>query len=214
MTAISAGELLKNSPSNASLMPSPVAAVVTIPLDSLGDSITTATVVTWHKRSGDAVAVDDAIATVDTDKVSVDIKAKAPGVFGKGLIEEGAEVWAKRCDMMRFWSVTCASFQVSVGADLYTMDTDAVALVAEKAPVAPAAEKAPVTAAEKAPSTAAASSGERLVVPVPIMGESITTGSLADWSVKVGDSVDVDQVVAVIDTDKVSASHSLLCKWV
>ena len=35
------------------------------------------------------------------------------------------------------------------------------------------------------------------------MGESITTGSLADWSVGVGDAVDVDQVVAVIDTDKV-----------
>lgn len=35
------------------------------------------------------------------------------------------------------------------------------------------------------------------------MGESITTGTLADWSVKVGESVDVDQVVAVIDTDKV-----------
>lgn len=61
-------------------------------LDSLGDSITTATVVTWHKQAGEAVAVDEMVATVDTDKVSVDIKAKTAGVFVRPLVEEGAEV--------------------------------------------------------------------------------------------------------------------------
>lgn len=72
------------------------------------------------------------------------------------------------------------------------MDGDATASAPAAAESAPAASE-PV----------AATSGERVTVPVPIMGESITTGSLADWSVGVGDSVDVDQVVAVIDTDKV-----------
>jgi biotin carboxyl carrier protein len=68
------------------------AAMENVPLESLGDSITTATIVEWHKKPGEAVAVDEMIATVDTDKVSVDIKAKAAGVFGKGLVAEGEEV--------------------------------------------------------------------------------------------------------------------------
>lgn len=79
-------------------------AEVKIPLESLGDSITTATIVTWHKKAGDAVAVDDMIATVDTDKVSVDIKAKSAGVFGKGLVEEGAEVCVKSFCLLFFLS--------------------------------------------------------------------------------------------------------------
>ena len=45
---------------------------------------------------------------------------------------------------------------------------------------------------------------QKLEVEVPIMGESITTGMLADWSVGVGDFVATDEVVAMIETDKVS----------
>ena len=41
-------------------------------------------------------------------------------------------------------------------------------------------------------------------VPVPVMGESITQGVLASWSVKVGDSVNIDDVVGSIETDKVN----------
>ena len=44
-------------------------AVSTIPLESLGDSITTAVVVNWLKQKGDAVNADDVIAVVETDKV-------------------------------------------------------------------------------------------------------------------------------------------------
>jgi 2-oxoglutarate dehydrogenase E2 component (dihydrolipoamide succinyltransferase) len=43
--------------------------VVTEPLDSLGDSITTAVLLSWSKQPGDAVAEDDVIAIVETDKV-------------------------------------------------------------------------------------------------------------------------------------------------
>ena len=68
-------------------------AMSNIALESLGDSITTATIAAWHKAPGDAVAVDDIIVSVDTDKVSVDIKAKSAGVFGSALVEEGGEVF-------------------------------------------------------------------------------------------------------------------------
>lgn len=47
------------------------------------------------------------------------------------------------------------------------------------------------------------STGSDLVVKVPVMGESITTGVMANWLVKVSDFVAADAVVASIETDKV-----------
>lgn len=47
-------------------------------------------------------------------------------------------------------------------------------------------------------------------VPVPIMGESITTGNISSWSVSAGDFVAVDQIVAVIETDKVRPSTVII----
>jgi hypothetical protein len=44
-------------------------AIVTEPLESLGDSITTAVLLQWNKKTGDVVKEDDIIAVVETDKV-------------------------------------------------------------------------------------------------------------------------------------------------
>ena len=59
-------------------------AVTTETLETLGDSITSAVLVSWSKEPGDSVAEDDVIAIVETDKVTMDIKAKKSGVFVKG----------------------------------------------------------------------------------------------------------------------------------
>ena len=45
--------------------------IVTIPLESLGDSITTAVLVTWQKETGDAVKEDDVIAVVEVWFISI-----------------------------------------------------------------------------------------------------------------------------------------------
>ena len=66
--------------------------IVTEKLDSLGDSITTAVLLSWSKEQGDIVKEDDVIAVVETDKVTMDIRAKKAGVFLKGCVESGAEV--------------------------------------------------------------------------------------------------------------------------
>jgi pyruvate/2-oxoglutarate dehydrogenase complex dihydrolipoamide acyltransferase (E2) component len=46
-----------------------VLAVETESLESLGDSITSAVLLSWNKKPGDAIAEDDVIAVVETDKV-------------------------------------------------------------------------------------------------------------------------------------------------
>ena len=50
--------------------PIDLAGVVKEPLESLGDSITTAVLLSWSKNPGDAVKEDDVIGVVETDKVS------------------------------------------------------------------------------------------------------------------------------------------------
>ena len=117
----------------------------------------------------------------------MDIRSKKAGVFVEGLVPAAGEI--------------------SVGSPLYKIDTTAGAAAAASSATPAAAKAAAPAAAPKA--AAAAPSAPKLapmMVPVPIMGESITTGMLSQWSVKAGDSVAADQVVATIETDKVSVT--------
>ena len=148
--------------------------VVTENLESLGDSITTAVLLKWMKEPGDSVKEDDVIGVVETDKVTMDIRAKKTGVFVGGLVEAGAEI--------------------TVGNPLYKMDTSVSALP----PVS-----AETVVAKSAP-TAPAGTAPTVSVPVPVMGESITQGVLAKWMVGTGAAVKADEVVASIETDKVT----------
>eukprot|EP00553_Chaetoceros_curvisetus_P015036 CAMPEP_0204643034 /NCGR_PEP_ID=MMETSP0718-20130828/375_1 /ASSEMBLY_ACC=CAM_ASM_000674 /TAXON_ID=230516 /ORGANISM="Chaetoceros curvisetus" /LENGTH=186 /DNA_ID=CAMNT_0051664069 /DNA_START=218 /DNA_END=778 /DNA_ORIENTATION=+ len=82
----------------------------------MGDSITEGTVVEWAADIGQAVKVDDVIALVETDKVTIDIKAEIDGVITKHF-----------CNV---------EDNVEVGANLYEIDTEAEA----SASITPAAE--------------------------------------------------------------------------
>ena len=52
---------------------------VTVP--NLGDSVTQATLLRWHKEDGQAVALDEPLCELETDKANVDVPATAAGVF-------------------------------------------------------------------------------------------------------------------------------------
>ena len=58
----------------------------------LGESITEATLGAWLKHPGDAVTADEPIATLETDKVSVDVPSPVAGIFGEALVKEGDTV--------------------------------------------------------------------------------------------------------------------------
>jgi 2-oxoglutarate dehydrogenase E2 component (dihydrolipoamide succinyltransferase) len=63
-----------------------------IKVPNLGESITEATVAKWLKRPGEAVAADEPIAELETDKVTLEVPAPASGTFAEILAEEGATV--------------------------------------------------------------------------------------------------------------------------
>ncbi|MEM8973446.1 MAG: 2-oxoglutarate dehydrogenase complex dihydrolipoyllysine-residue succinyltransferase [Pseudomonadota bacterium] len=105
---------------------------IEIRVPTLGESVTEATVGQWYKKPGDAVAVDEPLCELETDKVTVEVPSPSAGVLGAIAAEEGATV--------------------EVGALLGSVNEGEGAAAA---PVAPAAA-APATAAP----AAAAPSGD------------------------------------------------------
>src|SRR5580700_11106022 len=63
-----------------------------IKVPSLGESITDATVAKWLKHPGEAVAADEPVAELETDKVTLEVPAPASGTLSEILAEEGANV--------------------------------------------------------------------------------------------------------------------------
>ena len=63
-----------------------------IKVQTLGESVTSATVARWMKQEGDAVAVDEPLVELETDKVTVEVSAPAAGVLTSISAPEGSEV--------------------------------------------------------------------------------------------------------------------------
>ena len=63
-----------------------------IKVPSLGELVTEATVAKWLKRPGEAVAVDEPVVELETDKVTLEVPAPAAGTIAEILAEEGANV--------------------------------------------------------------------------------------------------------------------------
>jgi 2-oxoglutarate dehydrogenase E2 component (dihydrolipoamide succinyltransferase) len=63
-----------------------------IRVPALGESITEATVGKWYKQAGDAVAADEPLVELETEKVTVEVPAPASGVLSAIMVKEGATV--------------------------------------------------------------------------------------------------------------------------
>eukprot|EP01132_Coremiostelium_polycephalum_P010055 gene10055-12324_t len=64
--------------------------VVKVP--SMGDSISEGTVISWKKKVGDSIRVDEVICSIETDKVTLDINAPVSGVVTELFAKEGETV--------------------------------------------------------------------------------------------------------------------------
>jgi 2-oxoglutarate dehydrogenase E2 component (dihydrolipoamide succinyltransferase) len=63
-----------------------------IKVPSLGESVTEATVAKWLKRPGEPVVIDEPVAELETDKITLEIYAPAAGTLAEILADEGANV--------------------------------------------------------------------------------------------------------------------------
>jgi pyruvate dehydrogenase E2 component (dihydrolipoamide acetyltransferase) len=162
-------------------------------MPQMGESITEGTLTKWLKKPGDTVQRDEPLFEISTDKVDAEIPSPAAGVLESIKIEEGATVQIN--------TVVCLIAEA--GSTSNGAGPKAAAPVAETA-AAPVADTV-TPAAVATPAVAEAAAGPGTEVPMPQMGESITEGTITKWLKKVGDSVQRDEPLFEISTDKVDA---------
>src|SRR5438309_11095928 len=63
-----------------------------VEVPALGESITEGTLAQWLKKPGEAVAADEPIASLETDKVSVEVPSPVAGVLAEQVVQEGDTV--------------------------------------------------------------------------------------------------------------------------
>ncbi|PWC81942.1 dihydrolipoamide succinyltransferase, partial [Azospirillum sp. Sp 7] len=63
-----------------------------IKVPTLGESVSEATVARWLKKVGDAVAADEALVELETDKVTLEVNAPSAGTLAEIVAADGANV--------------------------------------------------------------------------------------------------------------------------
>jgi pyruvate dehydrogenase E2 component (dihydrolipoamide acetyltransferase) len=162
-------------------------------MPQMGESITEGTLTKWLKKVGDTVQRDEPLFEISTDKVDAEIPSPAAGTLQEIKIAEGATV-----------QINTIVAVIGDGAAAAAPAPPPTKQAAAPAPSAPAPAAAAAPAATPAPSAAAAS-GPGTDVPMPQMGESITEGTITKWLKQVGESVERDEPLFEISTDKVDA---------
>ncbi|WP_374431413.1 2-oxoglutarate dehydrogenase complex dihydrolipoyllysine-residue succinyltransferase [Ideonella dechloratans] len=136
-------------------------AIVEVKVPQLSESVAEATLLQWKKKAGEAVAVDEILIEIETDKVVLEVPAPSAGVITEIVVADGG---------------TVVSDQV-----IAKIDTEAAAgAVAAPAPAAAAAAPVPAVAAVAAP---AATGGSKSDVAMPAAAKLMADNGLAAGSV-------------------------------
>ncbi|WP_028850341.1 2-oxoglutarate dehydrogenase, E2 component, dihydrolipoamide succinyltransferase [Thermocrispum municipale] len=181
-------------------------------LPELGESVTEGTVTRWLKQEGDSVAVDEPLLEISTDKVDTEVPSPVAGVVARIVAKEDETV--------------------EVGAELAVIDDGSGdsggdaggeqqdAAAAQEAPAQqeqpapqeqqaeqpapePAQAQAEPAQQEQAQPSGGSGGGSGTPVTLPELGESVTEGTVTRWLKQVGDTVEVDEPLLEISTDKV-----------
>ncbi|HWW98500.1 MAG TPA: 2-oxoglutarate dehydrogenase, E2 component, dihydrolipoamide succinyltransferase [Edaphobacter sp.] len=166
-------------------------------MPQMGESITEGTITKWLKKPGDTIQRDEPLFEISTDKVDAEIPSPSAGTLKEIKIAEGTTVQI---------NTVVATIDETGSASAPAAPTSSAAKAETAAPPAadsatPAAVDTPAAAQSNAPTTG----GPGTEVLMPQMGESITEGTITKWLKKVGDTVQRDEPIFEISTDKVDA---------
>ncbi|URM91635.1 2-oxoglutarate dehydrogenase, E2 component, dihydrolipoamide succinyltransferase [Streptomyces sp. MRC013] len=187
---------------------------VSVTLPALGESVTEGTVTRWLKAEGERVEADEPLLEVSTDKVDTEIPAPASGVLSSirvaedETVEVGAEL-AVIDDGTGAPAGAPAAAEAPAPAQeaqapAPARETPAQPAPAQEAPqAAPSTEAAAPAPAEAAEAASGGGSAEGTDVVLPALGESVTEGTVTRWLKQVGESVEADEPLLEVSTDKV-----------
>ncbi|MEZ7828158.1 biotin/lipoyl-containing protein, partial [Brachymonas denitrificans] len=135
-------------------------AIVDVKVPQLSESVAEATMLQWKKKPGEAVAVDEILIEIETDKVVLEVPAPAGGVLAEIIEQDGATVTAEQL--------------------IARIDTEGVA---GAAPAAAAPAAAAPAAPAAAPAAPAATGGSMAGVAMPAAAKLMADNNLAAGSV-------------------------------
>ncbi|WP_254411095.1 2-oxoglutarate dehydrogenase complex dihydrolipoyllysine-residue succinyltransferase [Dyadobacter diqingensis] len=160
-------------------------AEIEIKVPPVGESITEVTIGNWFKNDGDFVKLDEVICGLDSDKATFELTAESEGVL---------HIKAQEGDTL------------NIGDLIATIDPSGNGSAAKAPAAAAAPAPAPEKVEEKAPAAApvasAPAAGKIYEMKVPAVGESITEVTIASWSKKDGDHVELDEILCELESDK------------
>ncbi|MEP1151116.1 MAG: 2-oxoglutarate dehydrogenase, E2 component, dihydrolipoamide succinyltransferase [Balneola sp.] len=171
-------------------------AKVEVVMPQMGESVMEGTVIEWSKSVGDTVEVDETLLEIATDKVDSEVPSPEAGTLVEILVEEGDTI--------------------EVGKPIAIIETDADAAGDASSTPEPEAKEEPneesepeaqeeASVAEESNSGGGDDGGERIEVMMPQMGESVVEATVIGWSKSVGDTVEEDETLLEISTDKVDS---------
>ncbi|HEX7888577.1 MAG TPA: 2-oxoglutarate dehydrogenase complex dihydrolipoyllysine-residue succinyltransferase [Ramlibacter sp.] len=134
-------------------------AIVEVKVPQLSESVAEATLLQWKKKPGEAIAQDEILIEIETDKVVLEVPAPSAGVMGEIVVADGG---------------TVTSDQV-----IAKIDTEGKAGAAAPA----AAKAAPAAATASAPAPAAAAGGSKSDVAMPAAAKMMADNSIAAGAV-------------------------------
>ncbi|XOV92929.1 MAG: 2-oxoglutarate dehydrogenase complex dihydrolipoyllysine-residue succinyltransferase [Bacteroidota bacterium] len=150
-----------------------------IKVPSVGESISEVTIASWSKKDGDYVEMDEVLCELESDKATFEVTAESAGVLHiKAQEGETLDIGALLCEI------------------------DDSAKSNGQSASKPEAEAKPEKKEEKSGDATPKSTGKVVEMNVPAVGESINEVTIASWSKKDGDHVELDEVIAEIESDK------------
>jgi pyruvate dehydrogenase E2 component (dihydrolipoamide acetyltransferase) len=161
-----------------------MATVITMP--RLSDTMTEGVVATWLKKVGDTIKTGEILAEIETDKATMEFESFYDGVLLHIGIQEGESAPVD----------SLLAIVGKQGEDISSLLTGS-APKAEETPVAEVKSDAPIATPAKTEIPAGVK-----VVTMPRLSDTMTTGTVATWLKKVGDTVKEGDILAEIETDK------------
>jgi 2-oxoglutarate dehydrogenase E2 component (dihydrolipoamide succinyltransferase) len=159
-----------------------------IRVPTLGESVTEATIGRWFKKAGDAVAVDEPLVELETDKVTIEVPAPFAGTLGEIVAKDGETV-----------AVGALLGQITEGAG-GAKAAPAPAKAAEPAPAKAAAAAAPAPTQKLPPADAPQAPSVRKISAESGIDASTVPGSGKDGRVTKGDMLAAIEKAAAAPT--------------
>ena len=160
---------------------------VEVKVPAVGESITEVIISEWMKQDGDFVEMDEVIAELESDKASFELNAEEAGIL---------HIKAQEGDAVEVGAVVC-EIEPSEGEGSSNGEEKAAPASEPAKPTQPQEEPAPAVTGSSSPG-----GGEIVELKIPAVGESITEVTISEWLKESGETVEMDEAIAEIESDK------------